>query len=118
MPQTNINIRMDEDLKNQFNTLCMDLGLTMTAAFSVFAKAAVRQKKIPFELTTVAAPLNSGTGDRQIEAGMWAFAEKHYAGRTLRELIQEGLDDMEAGVCRPAGEVFKELERKQESRPA
>ncbi|MCL1806816.1 MAG: type II toxin-antitoxin system RelB/DinJ family antitoxin [Oscillospiraceae bacterium] len=51
MPQTNINIRMDEDLKNQFNALCVDLGLTMTAAFGVFAKAAVRQRKIPFEIS-------------------------------------------------------------------
>ena len=52
MSQTNINIRMDEDLKNQFSNLCTDLGLTMTAAFSVFAKMSVRQQKIPFELST------------------------------------------------------------------
>jgi DNA-damage-inducible protein J len=51
MAQTNINIRMDENLKQEFDGLCGDLGLTMTAAFTVFAKAVVRQQRIPFEIS-------------------------------------------------------------------
>ncbi len=51
MAQTNVNIRMDENLKKDFDELCSDLGLTMTSAFTVFAKAAVRQQKIPFEIS-------------------------------------------------------------------
>ena len=50
MAQTNINIRMDENLKREFDTLCQDLGLTMTAAFTVFAKTVVRRQRIPFEI--------------------------------------------------------------------
>jgi DNA-damage-inducible protein J len=49
--QTNINIRMDENLKRDFDALCSNLGLTMTAAFTVFAKAVVRQQGIPFEIS-------------------------------------------------------------------
>lgn len=51
MAQTNINIRMDEELKKEFDKLCTDLGLTMTAAFNVFARTMVRQQKIPFEIS-------------------------------------------------------------------
>ena len=51
MAQTNINIRMDEDLKRDFDNLCNDLGLTMTAAFTVFAKTVVRRRKITFEIS-------------------------------------------------------------------
>ena len=51
MAQTNINIRMDENLKKQFELFCNELGLTMTTAFNIFAKAVVRQQKIPFELS-------------------------------------------------------------------
>jgi DNA-damage-inducible protein J len=51
MAQTNINIRMDADLKREFDELCDDLGLTMTAAFNVFAKTMVRQQRIPFEVS-------------------------------------------------------------------
>lgn len=50
MAQTNINIRMDENLKQQFDRLCNELGLNMTTAFNIFAKTMVRQQKIPFEV--------------------------------------------------------------------
>ena len=50
MAQTNVNIRIDEGLKREFDNLCQDLGLTMTAAFTVFAKTAVRRQRIPFEI--------------------------------------------------------------------
>jgi DNA-damage-inducible protein J len=50
MAQTNVNIRIDEDLKRDFDSLCGDLGLTMTAAFTVFAKTVVRWQRIPFEI--------------------------------------------------------------------
>lgn len=50
MPQTSINIRMDEELKNDFNDLTEQLGLSMSAAFTIFAKTAVREQRIPFPL--------------------------------------------------------------------
>ena len=37
MANTNINIRMDADLKRQFEAFCADMGMTMTTAFNVFA---------------------------------------------------------------------------------
>ena len=51
MAQTNINIRMDEGLKQDFDNMCSNLGLTMTSAFNVFARTVVRQQKIPFEIS-------------------------------------------------------------------
>jgi len=51
MAQTSINIRMDENLKREFDELCNDFGLTMTAAFTVFAKTVVRRQRIPFEIS-------------------------------------------------------------------
>ena len=50
MPNININIRMDSDLKQQFEAFCNDVGMTMTTAFTVFAKKAVREYRIPFEI--------------------------------------------------------------------
>ena len=51
MASTNINIRMDADLKRQFEAFCADMGMTMTTAFNVFAKKAVRENRIPFEIS-------------------------------------------------------------------
>ncbi len=53
MAQTNVNIRMDEDLKKQFDTFCSDVGMTMTTAFCIFAKTAVREQRIPFEISSL-----------------------------------------------------------------
>ena len=51
MAQTNVNIRMDETLKQQFDHLCNELGLNMSTAINIFAKTMVRQQKIPFEIS-------------------------------------------------------------------
>ncbi len=48
MAQTNINIKMDKDLKEQFEEFCSNMGMTMTTAFCAFAKAVVRERRIPF----------------------------------------------------------------------
>lgn len=47
----NVNIRMDADLKKQFEAFCEDMGMTMTTAFNIFAKKAVREYRIPFEIS-------------------------------------------------------------------
>lgn len=51
MASTNINIRMDADLKKQFEAFCADMGMSMTTAFTIFAKKAVREYRIPFEIS-------------------------------------------------------------------
>ena len=51
MAQVNVNIRMDEDLKKQFDSFCYDIGMNMTTAFCVFARKAVRERRIPFEVS-------------------------------------------------------------------
>ena len=50
MGTTSITIRMEENLKKQAERLFEDMGLNMTAAFTIFTKAVVRQGKIPFEV--------------------------------------------------------------------
>ena len=51
MPQTTVNFRIEESLKADLEALCEDLGITMTTAFTVFAKKATRENRIPFDLT-------------------------------------------------------------------
>lgn len=46
----NVNIRMDESLKQQFEFYCNEIGLNMTSAVNVFARAVVREGGIPFDL--------------------------------------------------------------------
>ena len=56
MSQTTFSIRMDDDLKKEFDKLCEEFGMSMTTAINVFARAVVREKRIPFEVTSAKAP--------------------------------------------------------------
>ena len=51
MATTSMNIRIDSDLKKNMEAIFSELGLTTSAAFTIFAKAVVRNEGIPFKLT-------------------------------------------------------------------
>ena len=52
MAQATFSIRMDEALKKQFDGLCQEFGMNASTAINVFARAVVRQRKIPFEISS------------------------------------------------------------------
>ena len=51
MAQTMVNFRMDEDLKKNMESVCKDMGLSMTTAFTIFATRVTKEKRIPFEVS-------------------------------------------------------------------
>lgn len=50
MPQIAVTIRIDEGVKKKFDALCQDFGMSSNTAFNIFARAVVRNRKIPFEI--------------------------------------------------------------------
>lgn len=55
MQDINVTIRMDADLKREAELFFSDLGMSLSTAFAVFAKQALREQKIPFEITKSAS---------------------------------------------------------------
>ena len=51
MAQAMVNFRMDAELKKAMEQTCQEMGLSMTTAFTIFAKKVSREKRIPFEIT-------------------------------------------------------------------
>ena len=51
MAQAMVNFRMDEKLKKSMENTCKKMGLTATAAYTMFATAVTREQRIPFEIT-------------------------------------------------------------------
>jgi addiction module antitoxin, relB/dinJ family len=51
MAQTIVSVRMDDKLKKDFDSVCNDLGLSMTAAITMLAKKMTREKRLPFEVS-------------------------------------------------------------------
>nr|WP_314931176.1 type II toxin-antitoxin system RelB/DinJ family antitoxin [Shuttleworthia satelles] len=83
MGQTSINIRMDEDLKKQFEAFCSDVGMTMTTAVCVFAKTAVRERRIPFEISAESDPFYSPANIARLRK---SIAEMEATGGTVHEV--------------------------------
>ena len=50
MTTTNLNIRIEKDVKNQAEEIFNELGLNMTTAINIFLRSAIREHGIPFDL--------------------------------------------------------------------
>lgn len=61
----NVNFKLDEDIKKSMEKVCSDMGLSMSAAFTIFAKKVSRERRIPFEVN--ADPFYSNENIRYLE---------------------------------------------------
>ena len=51
MAQVSMTVRMDSKLKQQFNELCNEIGMSVNTAINIFANAVVKTRSIPFKIT-------------------------------------------------------------------
>ena len=70
MGQTAFTVRMDADTKKKFDELCKDFGISVNTAFNMFARAVIRQERIPFDVESE----RQAKLQRALEA-----AERHHA---------------------------------------
>lgn len=50
MMTTNLNIRLDKNIKDQAESIFNELGINMTTAVNIFLRTAIREHGIPFAL--------------------------------------------------------------------
>lgn len=48
-----MSIRVDSNLKQRFDVLCDEFGISNTSALTLFIKAVVRERRIPFEIRAI-----------------------------------------------------------------
>ena len=80
MANVNVTIRMDEQLKKQAEELFSDFGLSFNAALTMFVKQAVREQRIPTDITRnnviiVADETLSSTSERLLKQNKVAYEE-------------------------------------------
>lgn len=63
--KVNVNFKLDADVKKSMEQACSELGLSMSEAFTVFAKKVGREKRIPFEVSV--DPFYSDSNIRYLE---------------------------------------------------
>ena len=91
MPTSTFSVRMDKKLKTELDELCAQFGMNTSTAINLFARAVVRERRIPFEITADPS-----------DAGLRAF-------RSLRRQAKANgvqgmsLDEINAEIIRQAG---------------
>ena len=83
-----VNFKLDTETKKGMESVCSELGLSMTAAFTIFAKAVTRERRIPFDLALNPDPFYSESNIRYLEKKM-----QDYKSGKLRLAEHELIED-------------------------
>ena len=65
MSQTMVSFRMDEDLKAGMESVCRELGMNMSTAFTIYARKICREQRIPFDVAI--DPFYAASNQRRLE---------------------------------------------------
>jgi len=96
---TNVNIRIDKDLKEQAECFFNELGLNMSSAFNIFVRQSLRQGKIPFEISIVSDPYFNPANMAVLHKSIQEANEGKFVRKTLEEL--QAMDDsIEISQCK------------------
>lgn len=90
MANTNVTMRIDENLKAQLQDLMSNLGMDMTTFFTLAAKQAVREQALPFRPRMI-------NGNYDKKAYQFAMKNTKYnnAGKAVIEKDDEWRDETE-----------------------
>ena len=81
MAQTTISIRMDDALKKDFDNVCGELGISMSAAIIMLAKKMTRENRLPFEVS-----IDPFYSDENMARLRKSIAEMEATGGTVHEV--------------------------------
>ena len=93
MGQTAFTVRMDSEVKKQFDELCKDFGMSSNTAFNIFARTVIKKQRIPFEVES--------EREARLRQARETFEriERYKAENNLPELTMEEIDE-EIRKCR------------------
>jgi len=81
-----LSIRMDEDIKKRFDIFCADVGMNATVAVNMFARAVLREKRIPFEIIGSDDPFYTVKNQNRLRE---SIEQLEAGGGTVHELIED-----------------------------
>jgi len=105
MANTNITIRIDEELKSQLQELMSNLGMDLTTFFIVAAKQAVREQALPFQ-----PRMNIDIYGEKIYQTAKEQTKYNLEGRAVVEAEDEWSDETEWQ------DVFEEMKKERKTR--
>jgi DNA-damage-inducible protein J len=81
-----VNIRIDDTLKEEAERLFEELGMNISTAFTVFIRQALRQRGIPFTITADPDPFYNPVNMKWLEQSIEQGKHGRYIVKTMKEL--------------------------------
>jgi DNA-damage-inducible protein J len=81
-----VNIRIDDTLKEEADHLFEELGMNISTAFTVFIRQALRQRAIPFTITAEPDPFYNPANMKWLEQSIEQGKQGRYVVKTMKEL--------------------------------
>lgn len=81
-----VSLRLEEKLKKELDEMCDAMGMNLTTFFMIYAKKALRERRIPFEIEAPRDPFYSKTNMNQIEESINQIKSGQVVVKTMEEL--------------------------------
>ncbi|MDR2670555.1 MAG: type II toxin-antitoxin system RelB/DinJ family antitoxin [Oscillospiraceae bacterium] len=73
MSTKTFSVRLDSDIKDEFDRFCYAVGINTTTAINMFVRAVVREQRLPFDVTTKGDPFYSENNLAHLRRGAAAL---------------------------------------------
>lgn len=85
---TTISLRFDDKMKKDLDEMCEEMGMNLTTFFTIYAKKALRDRKIPFEISAPLDPFYSDGNMAKISDADQQVKNGNVVIKTMTELEQ------------------------------
>ncbi len=89
MERTVINFRMDKELKTNVEEICEEMGMSLSTAFTIFAKKIVRERRIPFAITATTDPFYSPKNMKRLKSSIEEMEKTDGTIHNIENLLNE-----------------------------
>lgn len=89
---TTVSLRFDDDMKKQLDEMCDEMGMNLTTFFMVYAKKALRDRKIPFEISAPQDPFYSDSNMEALRKADQQVKDGQVVVKTMEELEAMGFE--------------------------
>lgn len=83
---TTVSLRFEDNMKKELDEMCDSMGMNLTTFFMIYAKKALRDRKIPFELTAPVDPFYSESNMAQIQKAEQQVLNGKVVSKSMEEL--------------------------------
>lgn len=83
---TTVSLRIDDKTKKELDSMCEEMGMNISTFFMIYVKRALRERKIPFEISAPIDPFYTKQNMEQIKSSEKQIKEGKIIVKTMEEL--------------------------------